>query len=395
MKKDLFLSLVSLFACSFCIAQNVGIGTNTPTRAKLEVNGAVDATSAIFGGESSGISIQRNWPGIGFNNYYNGGNKSIAVGYGAKQYLDPNNGYMFLDMFSYAGADNIEVGANRAFTISPFGNIGVLGGTPNGELQLPNTIANRKIVLWETANNNHQFFGLGIESGTMRYNVAGTDNVHRFYAGTGISSSTLLMSIWGNRTVTIGDENGGGKLGINISSPPATLTVRQAGNTGIYIQEAASGSNWEFRAQYTVQTDYGVLLVRHDNSDVGWFTPSGPYTSPSDERLKTNIEDIPSTLEKVLKLKPKVYEMIANNSRHEKSIGFIAQQVNKVFPELVSINESITSGGETLKNVYGLNYNGFGVIAIKAIQEQQQEIEMLQKQNLALLKRLEALEAKK
>ena len=42
---------------------NVGIGTTTPTRAKLEVNGVGfgGATSAIFGGDGTGISIQRNW----------------------------------------------------------------------------------------------------------------------------------------------------------------------------------------------------------------------------------------------------------------------------------------------------------------------------------------------
>jgi hypothetical protein len=55
----LFISCINVLST---VSQNVGIGTSTPTRAKLEVNGAVDATSAIFG-ESSGISLQRNWPG--------------------------------------------------------------------------------------------------------------------------------------------------------------------------------------------------------------------------------------------------------------------------------------------------------------------------------------------
>lgn len=86
---------------------------------------------------------------------------------------------------------------------------------PNAELQFPNSIANRKIVLWETANNNHQYFGLGIEPATMRYNVAGAGNVHRFYAGTSSNSSYLLMTIWADRTVVIGDNNGVGKFGIN------------------------------------------------------------------------------------------------------------------------------------------------------------------------------------
>ena len=49
---------------------NVGIGTTTPTRAKLEVfgtGGIFSFTSAIFGSDGAGISLQRNRPAIGFN----------------------------------------------------------------------------------------------------------------------------------------------------------------------------------------------------------------------------------------------------------------------------------------------------------------------------------------
>lgn len=40
------------------------------------------------------------------------------------------------------------------------GNLGIGTSTPNAPLQFPNTIVNRKIVLWEDFNNDHQFFGL-------------------------------------------------------------------------------------------------------------------------------------------------------------------------------------------------------------------------------------------
>src|SRR5215203_6113466 len=105
MKKKLLTVFTSLcFLVSF--AQNVGIGTNTPARAKLEVHGSVGATSAIFGGESSGISLQRNWPGIGFNQYYNNGNKYIGNGYAGVQYLDPGTGGFSLDLFPNGSADS-------------------------------------------------------------------------------------------------------------------------------------------------------------------------------------------------------------------------------------------------------------------------------------------------
>ena len=48
---------------------NIGIGIVNPTLARLQVNGVSGSgrTSAIFGGDGTGISFQRNLPVIGFN----------------------------------------------------------------------------------------------------------------------------------------------------------------------------------------------------------------------------------------------------------------------------------------------------------------------------------------
>lgn len=67
------LFLISYFI--LCViegsAQNVGIGITNPVRAKLEVFvvAGAGATSAIFGTDGTGISLQRNWPTISFNQY--------------------------------------------------------------------------------------------------------------------------------------------------------------------------------------------------------------------------------------------------------------------------------------------------------------------------------------
>ncbi|HAI20089.1 MAG TPA: hypothetical protein DCM10_20015, partial [Xanthomarina gelatinilytica] len=53
-------------------------------------------------------------------------------------------------------------------------------------------------------------------------------------------------------------------------------------------------------------------------------------------------------------------------------IGFIAQEVKSLFPELVHFSEA--------DELYGIDYAGFSVVAIKAIQEQQHEIEDLKVQ---------------
>ena len=109
--KKLFFQLLLIAAGDFQLhAQNVGIGTTTPTRGKLEVVGVAGtgSTAAIFSSGGTGVSIQPFWPTIGFNQYRDnpsGNGKHIADGYAAIQYFDPNNGVMVFDAFNNGTAN--------------------------------------------------------------------------------------------------------------------------------------------------------------------------------------------------------------------------------------------------------------------------------------------------
>lgn len=387
MKKILFIVGACLLS-EFTFPQNIGVGTTNPTKAKFEVEGAVDATSAIFGGESSGISLQRNWPGVGFNTYFNGGNRNLANGFAAKQFFDPNNGYLYLDMLSYANAGNFSPLATRAFAISPTGKIALAGASPNGHLQFPNVGNNRKIVLWETANNDHQFYGFGIEAGGLRYAVDGTGSAHRFYAGTGNSASTFLMSINGNKRVLIGGQESGSKLGVNTGDPLYTIEMVQAGNKGMGFINPLNGYHfWEIKSEVysTGVSDCLIFYVDGSPTPKGWFRPTdGGYTANSDFRLKTNVMEMGSILPTLLQLKPSTYHF-KNDVTRQRCVGLIAQEVKKFFPELVDVHKS---DDENIPDVHGINYSGLGVIAIKAIQEQQAQVMLLQKENLAIKKEM-------
>ena len=74
---------------------------------------------------------------------------------------------------------------------------------------------------------------------------------------------------------------------------------------------------------------------------------------------------------------PVDYEMVHHNPSHNKSIGFIAQDVQKLFPELVAVIPDSSAGYKNINDLHTLDYSGFGVIAIKAIQEQQKMIDDL------------------
>ncbi len=388
MKKLLFTFLLATTNILFCYPQNVGINVINPKRAKLELNGMVGNTSAIFGGDGNGVSLVTSWPEVGFNSYFNNGTRYINNGYAGFQVLDPLSGYMAFDMFPYGSRDSVAVSSKRALVLNSLGNVGIGDVYPNALLQFPNTLNNRKMVLWESANNDHQIFGLGIESGSLTYNVGGSGDVHKFYCGAGSSASTTLMTIGGDKRVLIGTQAGGSFVGINSSGTTHTLSIRQAAGTGLYIEEAASANNFELYAGYYQPTDYSTLRLNFDGSMIGFFRPSGEYVAASDRRLKTNIRDMPSLLEKIMKLEPKVYEMKAHNSSHIKSIGFMAQDVLPLFPELVSKAEGDRIKEQGLDKLYGLNYSGFAVIAIKAIQEQQRMIEKLENEIADLKKKI-------
>lgn len=116
----------SLFFCLTSIsivAQNVGINTTTPNRAKLEVFGVAGAgsTSGIFGVGGAGISIQQNWPTIGFNQYRDETSpgtqgRFMANGFAAIQYMDPGTGVMAIDMFPSGTSTSFTPVGVRAMT---------------------------------------------------------------------------------------------------------------------------------------------------------------------------------------------------------------------------------------------------------------------------------------
>lgn len=83
------------------------------------------------------------------------------------------------------------------------GKVGIGNTLPNSELQLSNNYANRKIVLYETVNNDHQTYSFGVTSGELRYQVNDTSSDHTFYAGIDNLSSQELLRIKGSGEVSM------------------------------------------------------------------------------------------------------------------------------------------------------------------------------------------------
>ena len=109
----------------------------------------------------------------------------------------------------------------------------------------------------------------------------------------------------------------------------------------------------------------------------GTFTVLGDivaYGSPSDIRLKENIKPIESALDKVSKLQGVTFdwkEKSENILDIKEDIGFIAQDVQKVLPELVRENDN---------GMLSMRHQGITPILLEAIKELKAEIEELKKQ---------------
>ena len=91
----------------------------------------------------------------------------------------------------------------------------------------------------------------------------------------------------------------------------------------------------------------------------GTTTIAGDLNINSDSRLKANIISLGSTLSKLLQIDGKSYTMKKDESEKQK-IGLLAQDIEKVFPELVSESHGIKS----------VNYQGLVPVLINALKEQ-------------------------
>jgi hypothetical protein len=88
----------------------------------------------------------------------------------------------------------------------------------------------------------------------------------------------------------------------------------------------------------------------------------------SDVRLKENIQDLPSVLDKVSQLRPVSFNYKSNGAA---SIGFIAQEFGEVFPELRHISPNSAESQEMCGDapIQSVNYPQVVAVLTKAVQE--------------------------
>ncbi|ELA9841210.1 tail fiber domain-containing protein [Vibrio parahaemolyticus] len=154
-----------------------------------------------------------------------------------------------------------------------------------------------------------------------------------------------------------------------------------SGSTATYLMRYRNTAGARIFAIDTLDQG-GQTVMRIGASGTFTMTPSGDFTASgnsgaySDERIKTDVKTIDNALDKVLKIRGVTYKRtdIESDKRHA---GVIAQEIEKVLPEVVSISKNNENGIEDFRSV---SYGNISALLIEAIKEQQVQIESLKKE---------------
>ncbi len=96
------------------------------------------------------------------------------------------------------------------------------------------------------------------------------------------------------------------------------------------------------------------------------------YVTVSDARLKMNIIDYPSALDKVSKIRVRQYEM--KSAPGNQQIGFLAQELQNIYPQAVGGDPE----GDVNREPMGIDYGRLTPLLVRAIQELQARVEELE-----------------
>ncbi|MFD2823803.1 tail fiber domain-containing protein [Lacinutrix iliipiscaria] len=170
-----------------------------------------------------------------------------------------------------------------------------------------------------------------------------------------------------------------GHIGIGTDNPGTLLHIEGLNNvglasgTGLFMVGYEVGNNLVFDGNEIQARLNGAATNLHLQYHGGNVAVGGTLVHSSDRRLKKDIEDLNYGLNEILALSPKAYNW-KNREQDYKSMGLIAQEVQSVINEIVHIADD---ENKTLS----VSYTELIPVLINAIQEQQQTINTLKKNN--------------
>ena len=153
--------------------------------------------------------------------------------------------------------------------------------------------------------------------------------------------------------------------GIIVINPDNTLTAASLTTSGATTAGSLTVDSVVIDGTTIGHSSDGDLMTLASGS----LTVAGDVTISSDARLKSNIVALGPTLISLLQLEAKSYTM-KNDTEQKQKIGLLAQEVQKVFPELVSEDEN---------GMLAVNYQALVPVLINALKEQENNYNELEK----------------
>ncbi|MDT0556675.1 tail fiber domain-containing protein [Patiriisocius hiemis] len=436
-------------------SSNVGIGSNSLLNNDIGSNNVAVGVSALLfndiGNGNTAIGNGALYANLGGNNNTAIGNDADvgvnnltnATAIGAQAYVETSNSLVLGSISGQNGAtSNTNVGIG---TTSPSSSLDLVGSFQfqNGSETLdwvlrsdaqgnatwvnPNSVIDPDDGDWTVQGANIKRLSGNVYIGDtpatnndlyISDRLVDWDNIARFIDPGGLSwvdSMRFENGTIANPSIRFSDANTGiyspsanelgfvlngterihlnniGLLGIRNTNPTFDIHLKQsnnqAGNSGgLALESVFSTVNWKVyhSGSHLSFSENGVRRAYIEAT-------SGDYVQPSDERLKRNFQEVSNFLSKLNSVNIYTYEY-KNQKSNKRSLGVKAQEVQQLFPELISQGED---------GFLGMNYAGLSVVAVQAIKEQQTEIEKLKEKNsrleqklTQLLSRLEALENK-
>jgi hypothetical protein len=343
----------------------VGIGTTIPERA-LHVNSSSANVVALFESTDQDAVIYFKDSGVSTNTPFIGTrNEDLILGYGSSVnlFLDNSNG-------------NLGIGTN-----TPNSRITIYGDNSYNALNISSTTYGKDMLLVGGAG----FIEIetGGTSATPDVSIVDPDNddsrASLHIQGNAGSIDSLFVSSTGNVGVgtdspvaplTVGDlaiSQSSPRTAIQINGPNSPTDENSGQDLRWYFSAAGEAlirgyrsSSWHtyIKVQTNPSTGYGVsggVLI--GNGATAW-------SAVSDRRAKTNITIIENPLEKIENISGIRYDWINSSFGSKPEVGVIAQEVQKVLPEIVI---------EDPDGLLAVEYSRLTPLLIEGVKELKQE----------------------
>ncbi len=348
--------------------------TNSTERMRLDASGnlglGVTPSAWISGARSLDVRSTSSFADVGGsttianNSYRNSGGGWIYKTTNYATRLETDSGvYRWFTAASGTAGDPITF--TQAMTLDASGNLGVGITSPTSRLHLkgpagsnPNT--NGIVFQYSTTTSNFGAIGLDNASGDLVAASGGGAGI-RFYTNSDLATTNERARIDSSGNLVVNSSVNTAPLNTN-----AKLSVWNTAGNANGIATGYGTASGEFRLIYLTSGNGALNFDSGTNNAT--LSSAGAWTNASDARLKKNIVDIKYGLADVLKTQPRSYEM---NDVEGEYIGFVAQELQAVIPEVVS--------GDPEKQL-GVDYGSLVALAFKAIQELKAEVDSLKSQ---------------